>query len=119
MPVWAAVKREIRVAAPAVLLVFGTLYGGLCLLFWKYEPAFVFAQVPRPAVAPDAAGLKGFTQVTVTAEEGVTLFGWWRAPDPGHGAIVLLTGTGVTLQDYAGLLGDLAAHGFGILGIDY
>src|SRR5213079_3001443 len=72
-----------------------------------------------PAIAPEAAGLSGFAMVTVTTEDGVGLYGWWRPPEPGHGAIVLFTGTGVTLSDYAGLLGDLAAHDFGVLGIDY
>src|SRR5438045_2862685 len=112
MPGWAAaVIKEIRVAALPVLLVLGTLYIGLCVLFWKYEPAFVFAQVPRPAIAPEAAGLDGFAKVTVTAEDGAQLYGWWKPPQPAHGAIVLLTGSGVTLSDYAGELGDLAAHG--------
>jgi uncharacterized protein len=97
----------------------GYVYVGLCALFWAYEPAFVFSQVPRPAIPPEASGLKGFEQVVVPTEDGVQLYGWWRPPDPGQGAIVVLTGTGVTLADTAGLLGDLAANGFGVCGIDY
>ena len=97
----------------------GYVYVGLCALFWAYEPAFVFRQIARPAIAPEAAGLKGFAQVSVPTEDGARLFGWWRPPDPGRGAIVVLTGTGVTLEDTAGLLGDLAANGFGVCGIDY
>jgi uncharacterized protein len=115
MPDW----KNILVASLTCALVLGALYAGLCYLFWAYEPAFVFAQVARPAIAPEAAGLQGFAKVTVTTDDGVALYGWWRPPEPGHGAIVFLTGTGVTLSDYAPQLGDLAAHGFGVLGIDY
>lgn len=100
-------------------LTFGYVYVGLCALFWAYEPAFVFRQLPRAAIAPEEAGLKGFERVAVPTEDGVKLYGWWRPPDPGRGAIVFLTGTGVTLADSAGLLADLAAQGFGICGIDY
>src|SRR5438105_612845 len=91
------IRRGIRDAALTFALVIGLLYVGLCYLFWAYEPAFVFAQLPRPPIAPEAAGLKGFSEVAVTTDDGARLFGWWRPPEPGHGAIVFLTGTGVTL----------------------
>lgn len=116
---WRTIRKNLAVAASTFIAVLALYYGILCWLFWKYEPAFVFAQVERPALAPDAAGLSGFVQVTVTTEDGVPLFGWWRTPDPGRGAIVFFTGTGVSLQDCTGLLGDLGAHGFGVLGVDY
>jgi hypothetical protein len=119
MPDWRVVRRKFGVASLTFALALGVAYVGLCALFWAYEPAFVFAQVQRPRIAPQTLGLKGFAEVTVTTEDGVPLYGWWRPPQPGHGAIVFLTGTGVTLSDYAALLGDLAAHGFGVVGIDY
>src|SRR5262245_36751119 len=119
MPPWPVVRRNLAVASLTFVLVLGAVYAALCWLFWKYEPAFVFAQVHRERMAPDALGLKGFAEVAVTSEAGTPLYGLWAPPSPGRGAIVLLTGTGVTLSDYAGLLGDLAAQGFGVLGIDY
>ena len=119
MPDWRAVGRGIGVAAASFAVAVGVIYVGLCWLFWAYEPAFVFHLVPRPGIAPEAAGLKGVAEVAVTTDDGARLYGWWRPPAPGQGAIVLLTGTGVTLSDYAGLLGDLAAQGFGVIGIDY
>ena len=88
MPDWAKVRRTIGVAAVTFVLVVGVLYAGVCVLFWKYDRAFVFAQVPRPRIAPQAAGLAGFAEVTVTTEDGVPLFGWWKPPEPGRGAIV-------------------------------
>ncbi len=119
MPDRRVVARNVAVAAATCLLVLAGFYAALCWFFWAYEPQFVFAQVERPAIMPDAAGLKGFAKVAVTTEDGVPLYGWWRAPEPGHGAIVFLTGSGVTLPDSAPLLADLAAHRFGVLGIDY
>jgi alpha-beta hydrolase superfamily lysophospholipase len=119
MPDWRVVRRNIRVASLSFALVFGAVYVGQCWLFWAYEPVFVFYSLKRPAIAPESAGLKGFAEVGVITEDGVRLYGWWQAPEPGQGAIVVFTGTGVTLSDYAGLLGDLAAHRFGVLGIDY
>ena len=119
MPDWRVVGREIVRASRAFGLTLAVVYVGLCWLFWTYERAFIFHLVQRPAVAPQAEGLKGFAQVEVAAEDGARLYGWWGPPEPGRGAIVLLTGTGVSLADYAPLIGDLAAHGFGVLGIDY
>lgn len=114
-----AAARSLAVAAATFLVVLGGFYIALCWFFWAHEPLFVFAQVERPAIAPAAAGLAGFAKVTVTTEDGVKLYGWWHAPEPGRGAIVFLTGTGVTLSDHAALLADLAAQHFGVLGIDY
>jgi uncharacterized protein len=119
VPDWRAVRRNLFVASLSFAAVLGLIYVGLGALFWAYEPMFVFYRLPRPAIAPDTAGLQGFSQVAVTAEDGGELFGWWRPPDAGRGAIVFFTGTGVTLSDCAGLLGDLGAQGFGVLGIDY
>ncbi len=118
MPDWRVVRRNLGVATLTFALALGVVYVGICALFWAYEPVFVFAQVERPR-APQAAARYGFAEVTVTTKDGAKLYGWWRPPQPGHGAIVFLTGTGVTLSDCAGRLGDLAAHGFGVLGIDY
>lgn len=119
MPRWRGVRRNIAVGSLSVLLTLGTLYAGLCWCLWAYDRAFVFYQLKRPPIAPEAAGLHGFSRVEVPTEDGLRLFGWWRPPDPGDGVVVLLTGTGVTLQDYAPLIGDLARQGLGVIGIDY
>jgi alpha-beta hydrolase superfamily lysophospholipase len=114
VPTWRFVR------GPAIVLLWlGAIYLGLCWIFWAYEPAFVFYQLQRPGIAPAKAGLNGFTEVSVRTEDGIDLYGWWGPPQPGHGAIVVFTGSGVSLIDYGGLLGDFAGHGFGVLGIDY
>jgi alpha-beta hydrolase superfamily lysophospholipase len=114
-----AIGRGALLALAGFALPLGLLYIAACALFWAYEPLFVFAQVQRPAIAPASLGLDGFAQIAVTAEDGARLYGWWRPPDPGRGAVVFLTGSGVSLADYAALLGDLGAHGFGIGAVDY
>jgi alpha-beta hydrolase superfamily lysophospholipase len=119
MPDWRVIGRNIGVASITFVLVLGVVYVGALWLFWAYEPAFVFYQLKRPGIAPQSVGLKGFAEVGVTTEDGLRLYGWWRPPEPGRGAVAVFTGTGVTLSDYGGLLGDLAGHGFGVLGIDY
>ena len=80
MPNRPGVGRNLAVGVLTFALALGVVYAGLCYLFWKYEPAFVFAQVERPRIAPDAAGLKDFAEVTVATEDGAKLFGWWHAP---------------------------------------
>jgi alpha-beta hydrolase superfamily lysophospholipase len=106
-------------AASAVILLAGFAYAGLCLWFAANEHAFVFYPMARASIAPQEAGLSGVAEVTIATEDGERLYGWWAPPKPGHGAIVILTGKGVVLSDYAGQFGDLADHGFGVLGVDY
>jgi alpha-beta hydrolase superfamily lysophospholipase len=106
-------------ALAALLGLTGLAYGGVCIWFAVNARSFVFAAVPRISTAPQDAGLKDVAEVTIRTEDGERLYGWWRPPAPGHGAIVVLVGKGVIVSDAAGLFGDLAAQGFGVLGIDY
>jgi len=103
----------------AVLLLGGFAYAGLCLWFAVNERSLVFYPMARASIAPQSAGLKGVAEVNLATEDGERLYGWWTSPKPGHGVIVILTGKGVVLSDYANQVGDLADHGFGVLGIDY
>ena len=119
MPSRRAIARELRRAALGFLAAAVVAYVAACAVFALIEPKLVFAQVHRARTAPAAAGLQGFSAVTITTQDGVPLDAWWAPPEPGHGAIVVLTGSGVVMADYAGLFGDLAARGFGVVGIDY
>jgi fermentation-respiration switch protein FrsA (DUF1100 family) len=109
------------IVAPLVagLLVVGLAYGAICAVFVAYEPGFIFHRMRRASISPAAAKLGGFGEIMVATEDGERLYGWWRPPDSGHGAIVFLTGSGVVVSDYAGLFGDLAAQGFGVASVDY
>jgi alpha-beta hydrolase superfamily lysophospholipase len=119
MPDWLALGRRVLATLLKCLLVLGLLYIGLCGVFWAFEPAFVFARAPRAPVTPGSAGLRGFSEVQVATEDGAKLYGWWGPPRPGSGVVLVLTGTGVAMADYAPLMADFAAHGFGVIGIDY
>jgi alpha-beta hydrolase superfamily lysophospholipase len=107
------------VATAALLLLAGVAYAGVCIWFAVNARSFVFLPVHRISTTPEAAGLKDVAAVAIATEDGERLYGWWKPPAPGHGAIVVLTGKGVIVSDYAGLFGDLSASGFGVLGIDY
>jgi hypothetical protein len=73
----------------------------------------------RASTSPAAAGLAGVAEIRIATEDGERLYGWWTPPAPGHGAVLILTGKGVLISDYAGLFRDLPASDFGVLGIDY
>lgn len=113
------VLRGAALAAAAFALVAGLAYAGVCVYFVVHERSSVFYPVPRASTSPSAAGLTGVAAVTIATEDGERLYGWWTPPRPGHGAIIVLTGKGVVVSDYAGLFGDLAGQGFGVLAIDY
>jgi fermentation-respiration switch protein FrsA (DUF1100 family) len=113
------IAKGVLVALIALLSLAGLAYGGVCVWFVFNARSFVFLPMARISTAPEAAGLKNVAEVRIATEDGERLYGWWTPPAPGHGAIVVLTCKGVVVSDYAGLFGDLAAHGFGILGIDY
>jgi uncharacterized protein len=113
------VGKGLLVAAAALLLVAGLAYGGVCAWFAVNARSFVFLPMARASTAPDMAERGNIAEVSIRTEDGERLYGWWTPPAPGHGAILILTGKGVVISDYAGLFRDLAASGFGVLGIDY
>lgn len=113
------IARGLAFGGLAVVLLTGFAFAALCLWFAANARSFVFLPMERASTTPQEAGLSFTAEVTVPTEDGQRLYGWWAPPKPGHGAIVLLTGKGVVLSDYAGLFGDLAGHGYGVLGIDY
>ncbi|HEX6441268.1 MAG TPA: alpha/beta fold hydrolase [Stellaceae bacterium] len=113
------VVKGMLIGAAAVLLVAGLGYGGVCAWFAMHARAFVFLPMARASISPQAAGIGNVTEGTIATEDGERLYGWWTPPASGHGAILILTGKGVVLSDYAALFRDLAEHGFGVLGIDY
>ncbi|HLY46852.1 MAG TPA: alpha/beta fold hydrolase [Stellaceae bacterium] len=119
MPRGRRVAHSVGVAGFALLLAALFGYGGVCLWFVEHERGLVFQPMQRRSLSPIAAGLKGVAEVTIATADGERLYGWWTPPPAGHGAILVLTGKGVVISDYAGLYRDLAAHGFGVLGIDY
>ena len=101
------------------VLLAGVGYVAVGAVFVQHERAFIFHRMERKSTSPAAAKLADFDEISVVTEDGERLYGWWRPPDPGRGAIVFLTGSGVVVSDYAEVFGDLAAQGFGIVSVDY
>jgi len=72
------------------------------------------------AGTPQAAGLVGFRDVTVTTPDGQRLDAWWAPPPaPGRGVVLLLHGNPGTIVHTAGPLADLQHAGLGAMAIDY
>jgi len=111
--------REVLRAAVGVVVGLAVVYAVLCALFAMYEPVFVFRQLHRERISPPAAGLSGFADIEITADDGIKLYGWWRVPDPGRGVVVYLTGSGVTMSDFAPRFRELARRGLGVAAMDY
>lgn len=111
--------KGLAIGAAAIAALAALAYLGLCAWFAANHRGFIFLPMQRASTPPAEHQLTGIAEVIVPTEDGERLYGWWRAPQPGHGAVVLLTGKGVVLSDYAPLIADLIAHGFGVLGIDY
>jgi uncharacterized protein len=119
MPGGRIIAKGVLVVCATVLSLAGVAYAGLCLWFALNERSLVFHSMERASISPRAAGLKGVAEVNIAAEDGERLYGWWAAPQPGHGAVIYFVGKGLVLSDGAGLFRDLADHGFGVLGLDY
>ena len=113
------VIKGLLLATVAMVLIAGLAYGGVSAWFALNARSFVFLPMPRTSVSPQAAGLGTVAELTIRTEDGERLYGWWTPPASGHGAILILTGKGVVISDYAALFRDFAGHGFGVLGIDY
>ena len=113
------VVKGMLIGAAALLLVAGLGYGEVCAWFALNARSFVFLPMARASISPQAAGIGNAAEITMATEDGERLYGWWMPPASGHGAILILTGKGVVVSDYAALFRDLAEHGFGVLGIDY
>lgn len=119
MPGRRMIARIALAACAALLLLAAITYAAVCLWFVANERSLVFYPMARASTSPEAAGLDGVLEARIATEDGETLYGWWAPAQPGHGAVVYFVGKGLVLSDGAGLFRDLAAHGFGVLGIDY
>jgi alpha-beta hydrolase superfamily lysophospholipase len=100
-------------------LLAGVGYGGVCVWFAFHSRSFIFYAVPRISASPLDSDLAGVDEVTIRTEDGERLYAWWKPPSPAHGVVLVLCGKGVIVSDEAGLFGDLAAQGFGVLALEY
>jgi uncharacterized protein len=69
--------------------------------------------------SPEAVGLEGFAEVSISTEDGEHIVGWWAPPRARGGVVLFLHGTPSTLPDTAWRLPDLRNSGLGVMAIDY
>ena len=69
--------------------------------------------------SPEAAGLEGFAEVSISTEDGEHIAGWWAPPPDRAGVVLFLHGTPSTLPDTVWRLPDLRNSGLGVMAIDY
>lgn len=99
-------------------------YGAICAYIYGQQDDLIYpggTTDVRPLPAPDAAGLTGFQPVTLDTPDGQHLKSWWRAPGSGRGVVLYLHGNAENLAANWRVerLRDLAAAGYGVLGIEY
>jgi fermentation-respiration switch protein FrsA (DUF1100 family) len=114
------------VVRTAIALAVGVIavYGGICVYMDQQQDALIYpggTTTIEPLPAPDAVGLSGFEAVTLDTPDGDHLKGWWHDPEPGRGVVLYLHGNLHSLAaDWrVARLRDLAAAGYGVLGIEY
>jgi pimeloyl-ACP methyl ester carboxylesterase len=70
-----------------------------------------FRQTTKTQVAPE-----GFETVQLTADDGVTLSAW-SSPSQNGAAVILVHGSGGSLESLRGYADMLAGHGYGVLAL--
>jgi hypothetical protein len=98
-----------------LLFVLGLLYAGLVL----GERFFIYFPTRELSATPADAGLE-FEDVTIEAEDGVNLHGWWVPGQSDDVTLLWFHGNAGNLGDRVGLLEQLHDElGIGIFAIDY
>lgn len=99
--------------ALAIVIVVSTVTFGA----WAVQRRLIYFPDNRvPAVAVMGSG---WTEVSYQTADGLTLAGWYRAPEPARPIVVFFNGNAGNRGDRAPLGEALAAGGFGVLLTDY
>jgi len=114
----------VRRALIGVLAVMIGGYAAICAYMYIQQDSLIYpggTTAIQPLPAPDAAGLKDFSALTLDTPDGQHLKAWWHAPEPDHGVVLYLHGNAQNLAApwRRDRLADVAALGLGVLGIEY
>lgn len=106
----------------AAVLIGG--YMAICAYMYLQQDSLIYpggTSAVEPLPAPSAAGLAGFEAITLDTPDGQHLKGWWHAPAEDRGIVLYLHGNRQNLAAgwRAERFRDIAAAGYGILGIEY
>ena len=117
-------RRWVWRAVGALGAVMGAGYVAICFYMHERQDALVYPGGTveiDPLPSPDSVGLAGFAAVTLDTPDGEHLNAWWHAPAPGQGVVLYLHGNrqNIAADWRMKRLRDLAAAGFGVLGLEY
>lgn len=99
-----------------IRLLIGIVVALILVVYVALPVAFGFIAT-RPQPSAVGAPPEGFTAVTLTSDDGVTLAGWYAPPHNGA-AILLLHGAGNSREGVRAHAALLVEHGFGVLAFD-
>lgn len=102
------------------LALLGVGAGAYCLAvgyLFVFQRDFVF--VPRGELTAEDAREAGFEPVTIGAEDGTRLAGWYRPADEGRPTLLYFHGNTGNLGGRADRFRQVAASGFGLLAMSY
>jgi len=75
---------------------------------------------PQIYLTPQAVGLDGFEEVRLQSRAGDNLTAFWSSPaDESHKVVMFFHGNGSAVYSNHDIYSDLAAKGFGVLGVGY
>lgn len=93
-------------------------YVGLALKLRSDEVSLLF-RPHREAMHVAAADVPGLQSVSIPTADGLHLTGWFLPPPPGQATILYMHGNGGSLMNRIGRVRRLAAHGYGLLFLEY
>jgi len=118
----------VRRAATGLAAVAIGGYMAICAYMYIQQDSLIYpggTTAIDPLPAPDSAGLAGFASIILDTPDGERLKAWWHPPGEGpkgpNGVVLYLHGNRENLAApwRAARLRDLAAAGFGVLGVEY
>jgi fermentation-respiration switch protein FrsA (DUF1100 family) len=87
-------------------------------LLYVRQAAYLYPPTSEPIPAGEARRA-GFEEVTIETEDGVRLYAWWKAPQPGKALILYFHGNGGNLLNRADRARVLTQDGRGLLLLSY
>jgi fermentation-respiration switch protein FrsA (DUF1100 family) len=106
--------RALLTGALAVLALYGVFVGAL----YANQRSLLYPRSTARAAAA-AAGLAGFTDVTVATADGEHIVAWWKPPEPGRATLLYFHGNGGSLLNRRDRARLLSADGRGLFLVSY